>query len=131
DGFTLAAHRGPFPRHLLLSMKEPSMIRRATILALVALTGSTSVICACRKSGTSPATQSLQQSFNAAEPETHQGVTNAIAHLQAGNYPEAARALEPVAVRTNLTASQKQAIGLALQQINQAIAQNPSLDTKE
>ena len=51
--------------------------------------------------------------------------------LKAANYLEATRALEPIVNGRPLTDPQKQAIGVALQQINQAIAANPSLDTKE
>ena len=52
-------------------------------------------------------------------------------NLRAGKYTEATRALEPIVTRPNLTDAQKQAIGIALQQVNQALAVNPNLDTKE
>jgi len=51
--------------------------------------------------------------------------------LQAGNYTEATRVLAPVVSEQALTDEQRQAVGVALQQINQSIAVNPSLDTKE
>ena len=66
-----------------------------------------------------------------AEPEVKQAIQAATASLKAGSYTEATRALAPIVAGPNLTESQRQALGLALQQVNQAIAQNPALDTKE
>lgn len=77
------------------------------------------------------ASQPLQQSFQAAEPEVKQAIDTATASLANRDYTEATRALAPVVTRPNLTEPQKQAIGVALQQINRAIAADPSLDTKE
>jgi len=73
----------------------------------------------------------LQQSFQSAEPEVKQAIQTATTSLKAGNYAEAARALEPVVSARKLNEAQKQAIGLALKQVNDAIAANPALDTKE
>ena len=84
-----------------------------------------------KKEAQADATQPLQQSFQTAEPETKQVIQTVNTSLKAGNYTEATRALAPVVSRRNLTEPQKQAIGVALQQINQAIAANPALDTKE
>ena len=84
-----------------------------------------------KKEAQADATQPLQQSFQTAEPETKQVIQTVNTSLKAGNYMEATRALAPVVSRRNLTEPQKQAIGVALQQINQAIAANPALDTKE
>jgi hypothetical protein len=44
---------------------------------------------------------------------------------------EATRTLEPLVVCRKLTEPQKEAIGVALRQINQAIAAKPALDTNE
>jgi hypothetical protein len=85
----------------------------------------------CSKEPAADAAQPLQQSFQAAEPEIKKAVDTAAASLKSGNYTEATRALEPIVIRRDLTTEQKQAIGIALQQINQAIAKNPALDTKE
>ena len=84
-----------------------------------------------KKDAQADATQPLQQSFQTAEPETKQVIQTVNTSLKAGNYTEATRALAPVVSRRNLTEPQKQAIGVALKQINQAIAANPALDTKE
>jgi hypothetical protein len=53
------------------------------------------------------------------------------ASLKAGDYAEATRALAPLVTQRPLTDAQKQAVGLALQQVNQAMAANAALDTKE
>ena len=84
-----------------------------------------------KKDAQADATRPLQQSFQTAEPETKQVIETVNTSLKAGNYTEATRALAPVVSRRNLTEPQKQAIGVALKQINQAIAANPALDTKE
>jgi Tfp pilus assembly protein PilF len=88
-------------------------------------------LASCKKQAQADATQPLQQSFEAAEPGVKQAIASVNTSLKAGNYTEATRALAPVVSRPNLTERQKQAIGLALQQVNQAIAANPALDTKE
>jgi len=85
----------------------------------------------CKRHTEAEATGPLEQSFQAAEPEIKQAIATVTASLNAGNYAEATRALEPIVSGRALTDSQKEAIGLALQQINQAIAANPALDTKE
>jgi hypothetical protein len=85
----------------------------------------------CRKEAQVDATRQLQQSFQAAEPEVKKTMETVTINLNAGNYTEATRALAPVVSQRALTEPQKQAVGVALQQINQAIAANPKLDTKE
>jgi len=77
------------------------------------------------------ATRSLQQSFQTAEPEVKQAIEVVNVHLQAKDYTAAARALSPVVLQQRLTEPERQAVGLALEQINQAIAADRSLDTKE
>lgn len=77
------------------------------------------------------ASKPLQQSFQTAEPEVQQAIRTVTTDLKAGNYAEATRKLAPVVDGRRLTEPQKQAVGIALKQINQAIAANPSLDTKE
>ena len=84
-----------------------------------------------KKDAQADATRPLQQSFQTADPETKRVIQAVNTSLKAGNYTEATRALAPVVSRRNLTEPQKQAIGVALKQINQAIAANPALDTKE
>jgi hypothetical protein len=85
----------------------------------------------CSKTTQADAAQPLTQSFQTAEPEVKQIIETVTTSLKAGNYLEATRALEPIVNGRPLTDPQKQAIGVALQQINQAVAANPSLDTKE
>jgi len=86
----------------------------------------------CKKKGPqADASQPLQQSFQTAAPEVQKAVAVATTSLRAGNYTEATRALAPIVNQQRLTEPQKQAVGVALQQINQAITANPALDTKE
>ena len=77
------------------------------------------------------ATQPLQQSFQTAEPKVQQAIQTVTTSLRSKNYAEATRALAPVVTGQRLSEPQRQAVGVALQQINQAIATDPSLDTKE
>ena len=77
------------------------------------------------------ASQPLEQSFQTSEPEAKQAIATVKASLKAGNYAEAGRALEPVLTGRKLTAPQKEAVGLVFQQLSQAVAANPSLDSKE
>ena len=86
----------------------------------------------CKKSeATVDATKPLAESFKAAEPEIKNTIQTVNTRLTEGNYFAAAQAMEPVLTQPNLTEPQKQAIGLALSQMNQAVAANPSLDSKE
>jgi len=77
------------------------------------------------------ATQPLKESFQSAEPSIQQAVTTATTSLRAGNYTDAARALNPVVDGRPLTDPQRAAVNVALQQINQAIEADRRLDTKE
>jgi len=85
----------------------------------------------CKKERPVDATQPLQQSFQAAGPEVQQAIATVNTCLKANNYAEATKALVPLVTQRGLTDPQREAVGLALQQINQAIAANPALDTKE
>ena len=89
-------------------------------------------ILSCQKKGTTvDATQPLQQSFQTAEAEVKQAIETVNSSLKAGNYTEAGRALAPIVTTHTLTEPQRQAVGVALQQISQGIAADPTLDTKE
>ncbi len=77
------------------------------------------------------ATQALQQSFKAAEPQVRQAIQTVNGHLQAKDYIAAARTLAPVVTQQPLTEPEKRAVGVALEQINQGIAADRSLNTKE
>jgi cytochrome c5 len=84
-----------------------------------------------RKETPADATQPLQQSFKTAEPAVKQAIEVVNVHLRARDYTAAARALAPVVLQQRLTEPERQAVGVALQQINQAIAADRSLNTKE
>jgi len=77
------------------------------------------------------ATRPLAESFQTAAPAVQQTIQSVNASLRSGNYLAAAQAMGPVLGQGNLTEPQKQAIGLALSQMNQAVAANPALDSKE
>jgi len=85
----------------------------------------------CQKKAAPDATQPLQQSFQAAAPEVQRVIAQVNTQLKAGQVAEATRTLAPVVSGRPLTDPQRQAVGVALQQINKAIAANPKLDTKE
>ncbi len=97
---------------------------------LVAVVASQWVM-SCSKDKKADATKPLQQSFQGAEPEVKQAIVTVNTGLRAGNYAEVAKGLDPILARTNLTQQQKHALGVALQQLNQAVGSNPALDTKE
>ena len=84
-----------------------------------------------KKEVTVDATKPLAESFQTAELAVQKTIQTVNASLNSGNYLAAAQAMEPVLGQGNLTEPQKQAIGLALSQMNQAVAANPSLDSKE
>ena len=89
------------------------------------------VVSCGRKETPVDATQPLQQSFQTAEPEVKQAIETVNGHLRARDYGAAAKTLAPVVLQRRLTEPEKQAVGLALQQIDQGIAADRSLDTKE
>jgi hypothetical protein len=98
----------------------------AALLVVLALCGP-----GCRRQAATDATQPLQKSFQAAEPEVQLAVAKVSTQMKAGQYAEATRTLAPVVSGRPLSEAQKQAVGMALRQINQSIAANPTLDTKE
>jgi hypothetical protein len=101
------------------------------LLPVIAI-GLACVVLSCsRKATPVDASKPLQQSFQSTEPAVQQAITTATTSLKAGNYSEATRALTPVVTTRKLTEDQKQAVAVALQQINQGIAANPKLDSKE
>ena len=85
----------------------------------------------CGKKAAPDATQPLQQSFQTAAPEVQQVIAQVNTQLKAGQVAEATRTLAPVVTGRPLNDAQRQAVGMALQQINKAVAANPKLDTKE
>src|SRR5689334_756614 len=101
------------------------------IVSVFAALALASFVFGCRKKTNVDATQPLQQSFQSAEPEVKTAIDTVNTSLKAGNYVDATRALAPVVTTRPLTEAQRQAVGVAIQQIGQAIAANPALDTKE
>jgi uncharacterized caspase-like protein len=85
----------------------------------------------CGRKSAPDATQPLQQSFQTAAPEVQQLIAQVNTQLKAGQVAEATRTLAPVVSGRPLNDAQRQAVGVALQQINKAVAANPKLDTKE
>ncbi len=104
---------------------------RVTLLFCLALSGCALCLVSCKKEAAVDAGKRLEQSFQVTEPPVRQAIATATTSLKAGNYTEAARVLDPVLTGRNLTSDQRQALGLAFQQISQAVAANPSLDTPE
>jgi C4-dicarboxylate-specific signal transduction histidine kinase len=105
-------------------------MKRLTTQSFVAAAVLALCCVSCKKESQTDATQPLQQSFEAAEPEVKTAIDTVTTNLKAQNYAEATRALAPVITRP-LTDQQRQAVGVALNQINEAVAANPALDTKE
>lgn len=85
----------------------------------------------CGKQAARNASQSLEQSFQQATPETQQAIQAVTASLKSGDILQAAKSLAPVLDHGNLTPAQAQAVGALLKQINDAIAANPNLDSQE
>jgi hypothetical protein len=88
-------------------------------------------LASCKRTPQADATQPLQQAFQTAAPEVQQAIATVNTSLKAKNYAEATRTLAPLVTQRPLTDPQRQAVSVALQQVNQAIAANPALDTKE
>jgi hypothetical protein len=105
-------------------MKIPRIILGVAVAVLVAAG------IGCAPESKTDASQPLQQSFQTAEPEVKTAIETVTTNLKAHNYPEATRALAPV-INRPLTDQQRQAVGVALKQINEAVSANPALDTKE
>jgi len=87
--------------------------------------------CKQKEAPATDAAQKLQQSFETAAPEVKQSIAAVSSGLKAGNYADVTRELTPIVTQQQLTMEQKQAVSSALAQINQAIAADPSLDSKE
>jgi hypothetical protein len=102
------------------------------LLGLGLTLGLAAGLVACKpKEAQVDATQPLQQSFQEAEPAVRQTIAAVNTSLKAGQYQQAGQLLQPVITSRQLTAQQQQAVALTLQQLNQAVAKEPALDTKE
>jgi hypothetical protein len=107
------------------------MMKLAKILPCLVIGACALCLLGCKKETRTDASRPLEQSFPASDPETKQALATATTSLKAGKYVEACRALEPLLARGKLTPQQREAVGLMFRQVNQAIAANPSLDSKE
>jgi len=107
------------------------MTKPIQILSCLLISGCAVCVLSCKKETRLDASRPLEKSFQASEPAVQQAIGTATTGLKAGNYTQVARALEPVMARGELTPQQRQAIGLTLEQISQAVAANPNLDSKE
>jgi hypothetical protein len=103
-------------------------MKTVTSIALAALVG---CIGCSKTEAPVDATKPLEESFKVAEPAVRTTIQTVNTKLTEGNYFAAAQAMEPVLAQPNLTEPQKQAIALALSQMNQAVAANPAIDSKE
>ena len=106
-------------------------MKSSILFSFLAVAALALFIVSCKKEAKADATQPLQQSFQSAEPEVKKAIETVNNSLKTGNYSEAAKTLAPLVAQRPMTDAQKQAVGVALQQINQAVAANPALDTKE
>ena len=106
-------------------------MKPSILFSFLTVTALAFFLVSCKKEGKADATQPLQQSFQTAEPEVKKTIETVNNSLKSGNYSEAARTLAPLVAERPMTDAQKQAVGVAIQQMNQAIAANPALDTKE
>ena len=87
----------------------------------------------CGGGKTSPqiAAEQLQQSFAKADASSREGVAQAAAALQSGDYTRAIRTMDRVAQATPVDAAQKKAVGTLIRQTRLAVQQNPKLNTPE
>ena len=106
-------------------------MRLPKVLPCLAIAAFAPCLLSCKKETHVDASKPLEQSFQTSEPEAKQALATATTSLKAGNYIEAGRALDPLLAGHKLTPQQRQAVGLMFQQINQAIAANPNLESKE
>jgi hypothetical protein len=98
------------------------------LLLIIAITP---MLGGCKRNPNAEVGKQLQASFQTAEPEIKQAAQTLSTSLAANNYAEAARAIDPIVARGELTQQQKIALSSALTRMNNAVAANPALDTKE
>ena len=106
-------------------------MKPAKVLFYLTIGGCFLCLLACQKEARVDASRSLEQSFQASDPEVKLAIAAATTSLKAGDYTDAARVLNPVLAGRELTPPQREAAGLLFKQINQALAANPNLDSKE
>jgi len=118
-------------RHGLHGFSLVRHVNTRRTLPLAALAAIVACAPGCGRKPAPDATLALQESFQTAPPEVQQLVAQVNTQLKAGQVAEATRTLAPVVSGRPLTDPQRQAVGVALQQINKSIAANPKLHTKE
>lgn len=106
-------------------------MKLANVFFCLGIAGCALGLLACQKEARVDASRSLEQSFQSSEPEVKEAIAAATASLKAGDYTDMARALNPVLTGRELTPPQREAAGQLFQQINQVLAANPKLDSKE
>jgi outer membrane protein assembly factor BamD (BamD/ComL family) len=100
-------------------------------LAAVAVLALAVAGCGGKRTSAKAVAEQLQQSFEKADAPVKQEVAQASAALQAGQYVQALRTLDRVAQTQPVNEAQKQAVGLLIQQTQQAVRQNPKLNSPE
>jgi hypothetical protein len=107
-------------------------MKSSLLVCLCASTVLTLAAVGCgRKQPQADAAQALRQAFNTAEPEVKKAIQEVNTRLQAKDFSAAAKLLAPVVLQQRLTGPEKQAVAVALEQFNQAVATDRSLNTKE
>jgi len=106
-------------------------MKRFPLLSFLVVAALSLGLVSCKNEAKVDATQPLQQSFETAAPEVKEAIATVNASLKAKDYVAATKALAPVVTQHALTDPQRQAVGVALQEISQALAANPALDSKE
>ncbi len=106
-------------------------MKRFPLLSFLVVAALALCLVSCKNETKVDATQPLQQSFETAAPEIKEAIATVNASLKAKDYVAATKALAPVVTQHALTDPQRQAVGVALQEISQALAANPALDSKE
>jgi hypothetical protein len=97
---------------------------------MVAVLGLVVLGCGKQAASESPA-ELIEQSFQQATPETKETIQTVAASLKAKEFLAAARSLATALNKDSFTPAQKHAVGAVLNQINEAIAADPKLNSQE
>ena len=108
-----------------MAMKHLAWIA-VLMLAAVAPAG-----CGSGKTSAKVAAEQLQKSFEKADASSREGVAQAAAAVQSGDYTQAILAMDRVAQTKQVDAAQKEAVGTLILQTRQAVQQDPRLNTPE
>lgn len=107
------------------------VMNQYAVFLSVSVSALTIYFAGCTQRADVDATRQMEKSFQQAAPEVKQAIEAVNSNIKEGNYLEALKTLAPVVQSRNLTQPQLDAIGLILKQVNDAIAANRSLDSKE